>query len=292
MSFVSDALHRANRDARAAEAFTETDHPWGPDLEATAARSGDIVSGIDGSRAHRQPVLDVNAARPRVRRVTDPARAPECGQRASSLIALEPVARQQITGLVERVFVPAEGEAPRTVAFAGIDTDALSAWITAAVADILAQRTAATIGVVEMNFANPRMHECFGIERTPGVVEALRSAAPLADSACQVRRNLWAIPAGEPAGPTELTTISRARIAQLATGFDHVVMNLEPLTGWCGGGLPVMADGIVLVIRADTTHRQVGRQVAERLHASGARMLGAVLTNRRYAIPEAIYRRL
>ena len=116
----------------------------------------------------------------------------------------------------------------------------------------------------------------------------LAAALPLA---CGTARGGGA-PGGETGGTTELPAGSRARLLRLATTFDHVVVHLGSLAEWCGGGLPAAADGIVLVIAAETTRRQAGRIAAERLRASGAPLLGAVLTNRRYVIPDAIYRRL
>lgn len=291
MSRVADALRLANRETPGADAFTADAHPWGRDLGAADGGPQPAWS-TEGNRACRQPDLDEDAAMPAALRGTEALREPAGIQTTSPLSDLDPSIRQQIAGVVERVFLPISGQAPRMVAFAGVDADARSGWIAAAVADMLAQRTAARIAIVDMNFANPHLHECFGIRRTPGVTEALDSDTPFLQSAWQVRGNLWAIPAGGSASTVELTAGSAARISRLATTLDHVVVSLEPLAGWCGGGLPTLADGIVLVIASEATRRQVGHKVAERLHASGAAILGAVLTNRRYVIPEAIYKRL
>jgi Mrp family chromosome partitioning ATPase len=266
MSRIADALRLANLETPGADAFTAQGHPWGRDLEA-------------GGGATREWS-------------TEGTREPAGVQATSPLANLPSGIRQQIAGVVERVFLPTSGEAPRTVVFAGVDADAQSGWIAAAVADMLAQRTPASVAVVDMNFASPQLHDYFGISPTPGLIEALGSDAPLVTSARQVRANLTVIPAGEPHAAAELTTGARARISRLATTYDHVIVSLEPLAASHGGGLPTMCDGVVLVIAADATRRQAGRAVADWLQASGTTILGAVLTNRRYAIPEAIYRRL
>ncbi len=291
MSHVADALRRANRDAMGAAEFRDGDHPWGQDL-AAAASGSDPVWPVDGTRAYGSAFVDVKAATRRPLRV--PASLPDrvCREATSPLADLDAGARQQIAGLAERVFLSGSEEARRMVAFAGLDTDSPTAWISAAVADMLAHRTDARIGVVDMDFASPSLHECFGISLTPGLLQALGSDAPIAESARRVHDNLWTFPAGAPGGGPELTVESRAQILRLTTAFDHVIVNLGSLATWSGGGLPTMADGVVLVIAAEATRREPGRKVAERLHASGASMLGAVLTNRRFAIPEAIYKRL
>jgi protein-tyrosine kinase len=291
MTHVADALRRLNRESTTAEAFTERDHPWGQELDGSANGNRETISSA-GNGAQGPSVVDMNAAPALSRRVVDPARDPESARTISPLLNLDLNVRQQVSGLVERVFLPSSGEAPHLVAFAGLDTDAGSAWISAAVAAMLALRTSATICVADVNFANPRLHQCFDISPAPGIVEALDSDIPLSDTARQVQGNVWVLPAGEPTGPVELAAESRVRIARLGSSFDHVILNLEPLAQSGGGRLPTVVDGIVLVIAADATRREAGRRIAERLQASGAAILGAVLTNRRYAIPEAIYKRL
>lgn len=208
----------------------------------------------------------------------------------SPLDDLAPAVRRQISGVVERVFLPNSGDSPRLVAFAAVDTHACSGWITAAVADMLAYRTRANVAVVDMNVANPALHEYFGLSAASAHVDVPDSETPLLTTVRQVRTNLWVIP-GVSVGVSGFTAGLRAHIAKLANAYDHVIVSVEPLTTCCGT-LPTMVDGIVLVIAADGTRRQAGRQVAERLQASGVPVLGAVLTNRRYAIPEAIYKRL
>ena len=52
------------------------------------------------------------------------------------------------------------------------------------------------------------------------------------------------------------------------------------------------ADGIILVLSASHTRRVVARKIKEMLDATQARVLGTVLTDRVFPIPEGIYRRL
>ncbi len=52
------------------------------------------------------------------------------------------------------------------------------------------------------------------------------------------------------------------------------------------------ADGIILVLSAGSTRRVVARRIKEMLEAAQARVLGTVLTDRVFPIPERIYRRL
>jgi Mrp family chromosome partitioning ATPase len=52
------------------------------------------------------------------------------------------------------------------------------------------------------------------------------------------------------------------------------------------------ADGIILVLSARHTRRVTACKIKETLQAAQARLLGTVLSDRVFPIPEAIYRRL
>jgi len=52
------------------------------------------------------------------------------------------------------------------------------------------------------------------------------------------------------------------------------------------------ADGIILVVSAHRTRRIAARKIKEVLEAAQARILGTVLSDRIFPIPEGIYRRL
>jgi hypothetical protein len=53
-----------------------------------------------------------------------------------------------------------------------------------------------------------------------------------------------------------------------------------------------LVDGVVMVVSANATRREVARRTVANLQNAGARVLGAVLTGRTYPIPGAIYRNL
>ena len=56
-------------------------------------------------------------------------------------------------------------------------------------------------------------------------------------------------------------------------------------------GNPLLT-GVILVLGADTTRREAARRAAQTLSSWGTSPLGAVLTDRRFPIPETLYRHL
>jgi Mrp family chromosome partitioning ATPase len=53
-----------------------------------------------------------------------------------------------------------------------------------------------------------------------------------------------------------------------------------------------VADAAILVIEANSTRRLTARNAKETFDAAGVRLLGTVLHNRSFPIPEKLYRRL
>jgi Mrp family chromosome partitioning ATPase len=51
-------------------------------------------------------------------------------------------------------------------------------------------------------------------------------------------------------------------------------------------------DGVVLVLEANATRRDAARRVKEILNAANVSVLGVVLNNRTFPIPDVLYRRL
>jgi Mrp family chromosome partitioning ATPase len=49
---------------------------------------------------------------------------------------------------------------------------------------------------------------------------------------------------------------------------------------------------LVLVVQANATRRDAARKAKESLQAANVRLLGAVLDNRTFPIPDAIYQRI
>ncbi|HPA83133.1 MAG TPA: hypothetical protein PLS95_20105, partial [Thermoanaerobaculales bacterium] len=72
-----------------------------------------------------------------------------------------------------------------------------------------------------------------------------------------------------------------------------VMLDGPPVTTYPdASSLAVVADGTILVLRAERTRSEVAVQAMKVLNNAGATLLGGVLNGRRYHIPEFIYRRL
>ena len=85
----------------------------------------------------------------------------------------------------------------------------------------------------------------------------------------------------------------QTRMSELHREFDYVVIDIPPLNLYPEAAtLAKMADGLILVVKAHATRREVAQKVVQELKASDVRVLGAILNERTYPIPDGLYRKL
>jgi Mrp family chromosome partitioning ATPase len=85
----------------------------------------------------------------------------------------------------------------------------------------------------------------------------------------------------------------RLRLAELRQYFEYVLIDAPALTlGSDGIVLARAAEGVVLVLKANASRREAARKAVQDLQNAGARILGAVLNQRTFPIPQAIYTKL
>jgi Mrp family chromosome partitioning ATPase len=110
------------------------------------------------------------------------------------------------------------------------------------------------------------------------------------------RSNLWLVSCGasaESALPLLGTERMRQRISELRSRADYVLIDAPSLgTSNDAATFAAEADGLVLVLKANSSRRETLRKEVHDLQAAHVRVLGAVLNQRTFPIPEAIYNRL
>jgi len=83
------------------------------------------------------------------------------------------------------------------------------------------------------------------------------------------------------------------RVAELSATFDYLLFDVSALnTSNQATVVGSLVDGVVLVLKANSSRRDSARDSIQGLQASGVRVLGTVLNQRIFPIPENIYQRL
>jgi Mrp family chromosome partitioning ATPase len=208
---------------------------------------------------------------------------------------LDAVTREEEIKLVQRVFPGTAANSRRVALFAGLESEAGCAPTCARVAELLVARAEGPVCIVDANFPRPSLHEYFGLDNVKGLAEAIVESGPIQNFVQQIPKpDLWLIPSGKAASQLRFPAMAdglRVRIEELRETFKYVVIHSGPprmetsamlLSRW--------TDGVVLVLEANATRKVAARRAKEILDAAGVSVLGVVLNNRTFPIPEAIYR--
>jgi len=82
-------------------------------------------------------------------------------------------------------------------------------------------------------------------------------------------------------------------MTELRTAFDYVLIDAPPVSPYTDASLlGQLADGVVLVLEANSTRRETAREAKQSLEAANSRVLAAVLNKRTFPLPDFIYHNL
>ncbi len=137
--------------------------------------------------------------------------------------------------------------------------------------------------LVDADLHRPSLEHYLGLPRRQGLTELVRNTCPM-DRAVRATsaNNVWLLGAGElPQNPSELLGSERMRtiFAQFKQRYSYILIDTpEALTISDASLLGAQADGILLVVRLNSTPRHLVEQAHNMLEALGGNVLGTCLT--------------
>jgi hypothetical protein len=203
-------------------------------------------------------------------------------------------AEAQIRSLVRQVFFPGRPKPPHHVVFSAVDETTYVAEICMEVAKELAAQVNGSVCLIEANPQNPELETVFW--RNDGSSRFSSDPGSLRSSSQNIDGNLWLAPlklllGPNPARPTG-DSLAR-RLSDFRLEFDHTLFHGPPAGRSSEAAfLGHLSDGLVLVLQANSTRRAAALKVKDILQASQTRLLGAVLSERTFPIPQRIYKKL
>jgi protein-tyrosine kinase len=210
---------------------------------------------------------------------------------------IEKLAREETLKLVQRIFLMQSERQPRVVIFASVDPRSGCSRTCACVAKNLAEHISGSVCVVEANLRSPALPGYLGVSNHFGLSDALLQDAPVRDFMKPAgRHNLWLLSSGSLAADSQSLLKAdrlKQRIEELRKEFDYVLIDAPPLSLYAdAASVGQLSDGLVLVLEANMTRRETASRVIEAWSATKVPILGAVLNNRTFPIPESLYRRM
>ena len=199
-------------------------------------------------------------------------------------------AQDQLRGLVRTVFVPGWPRPARQVVFSAVESRVHVTSICMRIGEVLATQGVGKVCVVETSFTPL---ENLGKTSNDGN-DIPETAGAVPPSCRQISRNLWWIPEFfKSEEQAQNVGFLRTRLGELRREFDFAVIQAAPVNDAAGVSLLAhLTDGLVLALDAHRTRRATAQRIRQQLLATNVRLLGVILRDRMFPIPEGLYRRL
>lgn len=204
---------------------------------------------------------------------------------------------QEVKTLIQRVFLFPAAQAPHAVVFVGTEGGSGCSWICARAAEALAYQVIGSVCLVDANLRAPGLHQQFGIPNHHGLSDALLHNEPMGVFVTPLSPpNLSIVSCGSAAeGAQGLLTSNRmwTRLKELRSMFDYVLIDTSAMNSSRESiALGAVSDGAILVLKANSSRKETARNAVQEFQAAKVKVLGAVLNQRTFPIPESIYSKL
>ncbi len=240
-----------------------------PPVEAKQSRAASVPE----SKVHESQFHDTEIREPEVRAQS---------QRKGVARTIS-VHNEQIHALVEQLFFRHESGPVRHAGFAPVEASTATANLCLEVAKALAQEDRYDVGLIDAN---------------PGAMflqKQLQIASPnRAEATWPIAQRLWMVPRHSWLGDARgrrITDQNLARLRELTAEFDFSILWCAPVS-WLTASIGRTCYGLVLVLTANKTRRLVAAQIKDQLSQAQVSLLGTVLVERRFPVPQGLYRSL
>jgi hypothetical protein len=183
--------------------------------------------------------------------------------------------REQIRGLVRQVFLHNVPQPVRQVAFSAAGPEIEIDDICLLVGKALIEEREGEVAIVRTG---------------PGVPQ--RGQESLKATAIPLERKLWLLQERQCSGNLATTGELYSYLAAVRAEFEYSIVLANPADSNAIVEGARFSDGLVLVLSALHTRRRAALQTKRALEEAGVRLLGTVLTDREFPIPNNLYRRL
>jgi len=153
--------------------------------------------------------------------------------------------------------------------------------------------------LVDCAVRNPQIHQFFGISNKKGIVDYLSGEAKFSDIINTIDEGMLdVVTAGADRDGNVVQSLFRsdkmeAYISEIAEKYDYVLIDTSSILSAPETSiLSSRTDGLILVVQAGRTKREVIKRAVMSINKQGGEFIGSVLNRKKYYIPEFIYKRV
>jgi ATPases involved in chromosome partitioning len=198
---------------------------------------------------------------------------------------------QGLLSLMQTVFFSGAESAPHEVVLAGIDRDGGSSEICLQLGQILAKASSKPVCLIDSDLRSSRLVSAINARRHAPI------RFPEQERYIELQRNLW-LASSVVIDPTQTGSLAQAQylkksIADLRTTFEYILIDAPGVNaGSEAAVLGQLVDSTILVIEANSTRKAGALKAKRTLEAVNVKLLGTILNNRTFPVPEKLYRKL
>lgn len=184
-------------------------------------------------------------------------------------------------------------EGQKIIGFASAQPQEGTSTLLAMIGYVLANQQSKVL-MLDTQSRHPSLHRTFGKALQPGLSEALRGESPFEKVFQRISDSeLHLVTAGSPLAEDKMTQKLAKTLATNRSKFDWIFLDLPPLVSYTEGlALSTLCDGVILVVGANQTRREIIETAIDQLQRSNTNLLGCVLNRRRFYLPRGVYQRL
>lgn len=172
------------------------------------------------------------------------------------------------------------GHAPRTLLITSSQPAEGKTTTSVNTAISLAQ-TGAAVLIIDADLRRPRVHRTFNLKNNSGLCNYLAGECDLSTLIQIAAPNLYVLPVGPlPPNPAELLGSPKMKqaIETLSANFDYIVIDSPPVSSFADSLiLSALVEGVIIVVKAGTTPREMAQRTKAHLQSVGAKILGVVV---------------
>ncbi len=275
MAKVYDALQRAEEERKRASGDAT---PVAAPLDAPATPAPVAKPARGRAKAPKEPLLDRVVGLFRRKRVRDTAS--EVNKRRISVLQPDSYVAEQFRALRGRIDALSAQSPIRTIVVSSPLAGEGKTTASINLSCVTAMSVGRRVLLVDCDMRKPKVHQALGLRPEAGIAEVLAGEVSLEDALVRVDgMNLDVLAVrGRPSNPSELLGSPKMRevVAAAAQNYDRVILDTPAALGVPDAkAVAELADGVVMVVRADVTLQQDLEAAIETLDRR--RLIGLVL---------------